>query len=122
MEMPDVIYAKKKNGCDGEFYRATSNKYDGLRKMFEYNDKYHHDRVLEQLRKKLKSAEDALELRSTCYTQLIEACRENDTLRKERDELAEAVSRVSNGEKYLITDIKLADRILLERVTRNGDA
>jgi uncharacterized coiled-coil DUF342 family protein len=50
----------------------------------------------EQLRKELNSAKDALELRTTCYDQLIKACRENDELRKERDELAREVSSLKD--------------------------
>lgn len=100
MEMPDVIYAKKKNGCDGEFYRATSNKYDGLRKMFEYNDKYHHDRIL-----KAKDAEiESLHLEiDECHKALKRWAYSHDELRlevelrKEIDELKDKLYKAMQG-------------------------
>lgn len=82
MKMPDVIYATR----DNEWLNSTG--FAGR------TTEYHHDRIVEalkaeneELKKELRSAKDALELRTTCYDQLIKACRENDELKAKLEKL-----------------------------------
>lgn len=68
----------------------------------------------EQLRKELNSAKDAIELRTTCYDQLIKSCRENERLHKERDELAGVM-------KYIYTQAKANHPQALTVIAMNAE-
>lgn len=81
----------------------------------------------EGLRKELNSAKDAIELRTTCYDQLIKSCRENEQLRKERDELAktvlEAKDRFMFASDKIMFSTEFAGQInLAKKVNENGNA